>query len=371
MNASMELMVETLYDGVLSPQAWGEALQAVCTRLDAYAFHQLSVDRETMSVGTVAVSMNSTPPPADKVLEYETHYAALDVRMPLFWSVSEGELMLDHEHLSPSSFNREPIYTEFLASVGMRHTACIPARDGKDSRDFVGFMRHLDQRPHGTAERAVLEFLQPHIVRANRLRFGTAALAPEAALGFSALETLPQAVVVMGPQCQIRYINGAAQRWMAREVGLAVRHGRLHCTDPVAQAQLSHHVAAACGAGTVRSAGVVRLGSGSAGVTASVLPLRAAHPLAGPWHATPQALMTWHCGAGLWGAEQLSTALGLSPVEARLALHLAQGHSVKAFAAVQGCSWHTVRTHVKNLLRKTGCHGQQELVRLVQSLALH
>ena len=102
--------------------------------------------------------MNSTPPPADKLLEYETHYAALDVRMPLFWSVSEGELMLDHEHLSPSSFNREPIYTEFLASVGMRHTACIPARDGKDSRDFVGFMRHLDQRPYGTAERAVLEF---------------------------------------------------------------------------------------------------------------------------------------------------------------------------------------------------------------------
>jgi DNA-binding CsgD family transcriptional regulator len=367
----MELMVESLYDGVLSPPAWGDALQAVCTRVGAYAFHQLSIDRETRAVGSVAVSVNSTPPPMAKLIEYETHYAALDVRMSFFWSLREGQVMLDHEHMAATTFSREPIYADFLASLGMRHTACIPARDGPQSRDFVGFMRHVDQRPYGEAEHAVLRFVQPHVVRANRLRFQSQALAPEAALGFAALETLPQAVAVLGPQCQVRYLNGAAQRTLAQQqAGLGVRHGRLHCSDAAAQERLGHHVAAACGAGLVRTAGLVRLGPGAAGLAASVLPLRAAHPLAGPWHATPRALVTWRCAAGQWEAEQLGAVLGLSPVESRLALHLAQGHSVKAFAVAQGCSWHTVRTHVRNLLRKTGCHGQQELVQLVQSVVV-
>lgn len=371
MDTSMELMVEMLYDGVLSPSAWGDALQAVCSRVEAYAFHQLSIDTVTYSVDTVAVSVGSTPPPADKVQAYEAHYAALDVRMPLFVGMREGQIMLDHEHLSVSAFTREPIYTEFLASVGMRHTACMPARDGPQSRDFVGFMRHVDQRPYGEAEHAVLRFVQPHMVRANRLRFQAQALAPEAALGYAALETLPQAVAVLGPQCQVRYLNGAAQRTLAQQqAGLGVRHGRLHCSDAAAQERLGHHVAAACGAGLVRTAGVVRLGSGVAGLAASVLPLRAAHPLAGPWHAAPQALVTWRCATGQWEAEQLGAVLGLSPVESRLALHLAQGHSVKAFAVAQGCSWHTARTHVRNLLRKTGCRGQQELVQLVQSVVV-
>ncbi len=31
-------------------------------------------------------------------------------------------------------------------------------------------------------------------------------------------------------------------------------------------------------------------------------------------------------------------------------------------------SWHTARSHFKNLMRKTGCHRQVELVRLLQSL---
>jgi DNA-binding CsgD family transcriptional regulator len=57
--------------------------------------------------------------------------------------------------------------------------------------------------------------------------------------------------------------------------------------------------------------------------------------------------------------------LGLTDAEARLALALAQGQSLKQFAAVQGCTWHTARTHAKNLMRKTGVHRQAELARLV------
>ena len=61
--------------------------------------------------------------------------------------------------------------------------------------------------------------------------------------------------------------------------------------------------------------------------------------------------------------------LGLSPTETRLALLLADGKTIKEFAAAEGISWHTARTHLKNVMRKTGCHRQLELVALLQSLS--
>lgn len=47
-------------------------------------------------------------------------------------------------------------------------------------------------------------------------------------------------------------------------------------------------------------------------------------------------------------------------------------HGVKAACcrpgSVGGCSWHTARTHSKNLLRKTGLHSQQDVAALVWGL---
>ena len=60
--------------------------------------------------------------------------------------------------------------------------------------------------------------------------------------------------------------------------------------------------------------------------------------------------------------------LGLSPAEARLALLLAAGKTVKDFAAVQGCTVNTARAHLAHLLHKTGCRRQVELVGVLQAL---
>ena len=42
---------------------------------------------------------------------------------------------------------------------------------------------------------------------------------------------------------------------------------------------------------------------------------------------------------------------------------------VPVIAAAEGISWHTARTHLKNVMRKTGCHRQLELFALLQSLS--
>lgn len=365
-------LVDQFYDGVLSPQNWTQAMQALGARVDAYAFHHLTIRRDDQTVEDVASAMSGTPSPPEKLLDYATHFAALDVRFPVSWGLREGQLMLDHEHFSHATFERTPIYADFLASVDIRHTAIIPVHDGEHTRDFLGLMRHADQRPYGSSERALLTELMPHLLRANRLRHASGKLAAEAALGHAALDTMRHCVAVLGPQCHVRYLNATAERMLGNSAaplkGLAVVHGRLRSARPDTQEQLARHVAAACGTGgTPRTAGVLRTEDGTA---LQVLPLQANHPLVAAWQAVPLALMTWRSTdeAAAARAAQLRAALGLSATEARLALHLAEGRTIKDFSQARAGSWHTARTHAKNLLRKTGCSRQAELVQLVQAL---
>ena len=119
-------------------------------------------------------------------------------------------------------------------------------------------------------------------------------------------------------------------------------------------------------------AGAFEMGASQAtrlGVT--VLPLKASHALSSSWQK-PLALVVLVVPGAISALDHrvVCDMLGLSPSEARLLLLLVAGKSVKDFAAVEGCSWHTARSHLKNLMRKTGCHRQLELVQLLQALQL-
>ena len=150
---------------------------------------------------------------------------------------------------------------------------------------------------------------------------------------------------------------------------LSVRHGLLRCVDGQAQAQLLHLVAQACGHHAQGLAGALCLTAGSAlRLMVTVL------PLAQPCRCVPPAAHGFAgnggCRYAIFWPESRTRAgsAGFVAPEARLAVLLATGRTVKDYARIEGCSWHTARTHMKNLMRKTGCHRQVELVGLLQSL---
>lgn len=372
-NTVVDQIAASLYEGILEPIQWSAGMQEVQAKLSCAAFHHLDISSVDRSARSIAVSLQGSEPPSEKLTEFERHYAPQDIRFPAMWAIQEGGAWWDHEHFSASVFHRAPIYSEFLASLGMRHTVCIPLRDGPTSRDFVGFMRHLDQKPFDTDEQALVRQLLPHMVRANKLRHRSVQVAARAALGTALLDTLPLALAVVDAERRLHYLNTAAQLALAGSGALTVRHGHLCAREPDVQNRLERYVAAACGHKGPPTAEALRTSSadphaGAVAMTVQILPLQGSHPLAHEHRARPHALLVWNH----WDAPQrtahIALALGLTETEARLALSLAQGQSLKDFAAVQGCSWHTARTHAKNLLAKTGCHRQAELVQLVHSL---
>ena len=58
----------------------------------------------------------------------------------------------------------------------------------------------------------------------------------------------------------------------------------------------------------------------------------------------------------------LRSHFGLTPSEARLALHLVAGETLRSAEVKLSISYETARTHLKNIFSKTGTCRQAELV---------
>jgi DNA-binding CsgD family transcriptional regulator len=58
----------------------------------------------------------------------------------------------------------------------------------------------------------------------------------------------------------------------------------------------------------------------------------------------------------------LQSRFGLTPAEARLALHLVAGETLRSAEAKLSITYETARTHLKSIFSKTGTCRQAELV---------
>ena len=358
-----------IYEGVMDPAQWYAGLEAIRTANEGALFYHFAVDARSFAVVS---SMQNEQFPGELIREYELHHAQHDERMPVVMDMAVGQVMYDHEHFSPRQLSRSFIYSDWLPALGYKHTLCAPLFDDGNTREFLSIIRPSDHGAYGATNREMITRLMPDLVRATRLRNRMLSLASHAAAGLSAMDALNQCLVVLAPDCHIRYMNPAAERELGAGSSFTVRHGRLAATEPSAHASLAKAVALATGQAqhSPARASILRMAQERINQLCSVLPLQASHVLAQALNATPQALLVWSSPRLLLDTSQLSLALGLSESEARLALLLTTGQTVKAFAQLQGCSWHTARSHLKNLMRKTGCSRQVELMQLLQSLRI-
>ena len=365
---AMQTIAAKLYEGVLDADEWYAGLDAIRCATGGALFYQFAVDMR--SLGVVA-SLQNTDIPADMVREYEIHHAPHDERMPLVMGLPVGHVMFDHEHFTPRQLSRSFIYSDWLPSLGYRHTFSATLHDDGQIREFLSIIRPVDRGPFSAEDRAFIMHLMPDLQRATRLRSRMVTMATQAVWGHAALDTLPQAVVLVDAGCRVLHLNRAARHALEHGSCLTVHHGLLCTKDPGLQVRLVQAVATACRREGQSQASVVSAGPASNGACGSiwnVLPLLPWHPLAAAHHERPHALIAWANPHGALEVAQLSALLGLTDAEASLALQLAHGKSLKHFAMAHGCSWHTARTHAKNLLRKTGLHRQAEVALLVRSL---
>jgi DNA-binding CsgD family transcriptional regulator len=272
--------------------------------------------------------------------------------------------LIDVEYFTPEELDQEPIYREIWRpqGIGWGMATAIPMPTGENVTFILS--RQMECGPFERASADRLDKLRPHLARSvlisarlqlERARVAGAALA---AMGVPAL-VFDETGKVLSANPLIEATTGYVH-WRA--------FNRVSLKDKVADRLLRDAIAfldVESGPG-VRSF-PLRNVEADAIMVAHVIPVRlsardifvrCAAVLALTPVTRPQAPPV----------ELVQSLFDLTPAEARVARSLASGRTAEDIASDGGVSLSTVRSHVRGVLEKTGCHRQVDVVALLTGI---
>lgn len=310
---------------------------------------------------------------------YANHWMAMDPRMAA--AVARPDTILsDTTDIDRRAFERSAIYNEALVPDDNTYTLFGNFTVGAGLCLAQAFMRGRREGAFEPRDVERMRALLPHLRCAARLSHFVGQLQDAQQHLLSAVDVLPNAVVLLDRMGRTLFVNRSAKR-LLHDGGLLTPQGVVAASMAEAR-ELSSALA-----NTVLLAEVVRPGDGPAvrprpvklsrrGRSALWLllyPLRAQSSLRQASHSARVLAILHAPGARVRIDPRLLVKLhDLTPTEAALASALAEGRTLSEFASARGCSELTARTHLKHVLEKTGTRRQAELVRnLLASATLH
>ncbi len=211
----------------------------------------------------------------------------------------------------------------------------------------------------------------PHWARAARLQQRNVELSGMAALGLASLDTLDFGVMVLQGDMRVRYCNSWAEALVRADANLALVDGKLRARADAMQSVLRQLLDGAVqGRDGGASAGSwMHVTSGGQPVPLIMMPLISRQTVESAWQLPVAMLLMGNSESrSVLDTSVLSSLFGLSRKESIVAIRLAAGETLQEIAEREFLSPHTVRVHIRDILRKTGTHRQAELVRLLHLL---
>ena len=166
-------------------------------------------------------------------------------------------------------------------------------------------------------------------------------------------------------------MNDRARRRRRQDNGLRQQDGFLRARLPDDDAGLQRLVVAALPTRDRPAAGgalQVRHAVGAPGLTLHVQPVTARQLEAGALGVGALVLIAGPDVPAPLDADRVGSVLGLTPVESRVALGLAEGKTVRDIALASARTESTIRTYLRRIHRKLGVSRRADLVRRVLSV---
>ena len=356
-------LVGGLYKAASDPAAWEPFLQDLAGRTSATAAALVIYDSSEASY--VLSRSWEFSPEATKL--YGEHYGALDVWAHEALS-KRGSSVLNSEALYPlQRLKRREMYNDYLAPFGLEHGLFTVVENTGSRLASVSLFRNSCRTEFREPDRAILEFLLPHIQQAVKLHFEFSKLKAESHGIAAALDALCGGVIFLGLDGRVLFMNRTASAMVSERDGLLASASGMRAEQQSESAQLNKFVGDAVAAATGKgfNAGGTVLVSRRARppLKVQISPIRnagiespqrisAVAFISDPLQRRPQH-------------ESLRARYALTPAETRVALLLADGQSPQAITQIVGVTENTVRTQIKSIYWKTGVKRQAELVRLL------
>ena len=232
--------------------------------------------------------------------------------------------------------------------------------------------RQVGRASFSTREKQALQALLPHLARAWRVKRAMAEMEALAGSLKLVLDRIDRAVVIAGPNGEIRFANRSADRLLSRGDAIGTTYGRLSALRASDTTALRTLIARAAN---------TAVGAEAVAVDAVALPSNEERP---PLAVVAEPLAAAHsdrigqspvAGAILFigdseasrspSAERMRVVYGLTQAEARLTSAIVGGDSIASAGQVLGISPNTAKYHLKSIFEKVGVTSQARLVRRV------
>ena len=179
-------------------------------------------------------------------------------------------------------------------------------------------------------------------------------------------------VIQLDRRGRIVAANDPARDLLRRGDGLSDQGGSLHARAPAEDAALQVLLARALPRCSGQGAGgsmLVRRGLGPPPLVLHVSPVGEGDAETDTGPVAVLVLVVDPASRARIDPALVAATLGLTPMESRVAVWLAEGKTVRDIARASGRTENTIRWHMKNIFAKQGIGRQFELVQLVRSLA--
>ena len=357
-------LVGLIYDAVLRPDLWNAVLEKASGFVGGVG---ASIFRQDVirKVGNAYYTWGMD-------LEYEKlyfqKYIHINPLLPAMLTVDVGRVSSSSEQLVPAEFFQTRFYREWAKPQGLiDNVFCILERSATSAAGFVVFRNERDGMADAKAYE-LLEAIVPHLRRAvligNVIEHKTTE-----AQGFSdLLDRIKAGVFVVDASGSISYSNKTANEIVRAGDYLRAAGGKLSARQHEAN-QLLQEAFRAAGDGDAtissKSVAIPLLAADGTRHLANLLPLTRRRA-AGIDARAVAAVFVQKAAVELPNPpEVIASAFQLTKTELRVLLALVQLGGGPEIAEALGVGSGTVKTHLRNLFRKTGAKHQADLVRLV------
>lgn len=384
--AAFDDLVQGIYDAALEPEKWGLIVKSLADLMGA-PMASMHAMRHSNAEGGFQLSHNIPPrllAQFDRKFVHKDPFVAAAVRMGV---MTEGFVSRGSDLVPDQELLRTEFYQALWKPAGIHASISGVVFDSTDSRKMPTSLSLFRTRsdPAFTPEDVDLaRRLVNHVSRALGVMFHLRDREWRVAASLSALDQLSAGIVLLDRAREIRHANRAAHALFARgtaPIQLVRTSGggsrlvladRLHsfvgnlerAIDSAfrhSSEDIGEHFSLAL---------VLPSAAGRPACVVHVAPLARSQPFVISEHQPLLIVFIYDLEtAGTVSLELLIEEFGLTHAEARAAIQILQGGTVKEMANRLGVSVNTLKSQLKDVYSKTGSQRQVDLLKLLLSLA--
>lgn len=350
-----EDIIDRIYEASVLPDFWPDVLRDFAGAAESREGVMVSVKGDELKW------LTSSPLAEALVQENYKHEGGME-RTKRLLARSHPGFLTDRDLFTEEEILTSPVYSDYLIPNGFgRGTATVIHLPEMQDIIIHAEGDHSDG-PYGAETIARLDGLRPHLARSAmlsaRLSFERARTSVETlgGIGFAACAVRQDGTVLVG---NARFERDEAF-WTTRLADRIALHDRR------GDQQLAASLAMILSDAGVRSIPLRPRGEHMPGVLHVVPVRRAAHDLFN--QAAAILVLTQTSRAPTPHTTLLQALFDLTATEADLAARIGSGQTVEHIALTGAKGVETVRTQLKSVLAKTGCHRQADLARLLGQL---